>query len=251
MLCVEGLSFSYGRRRILKSVNLSVDQGLTCILGPNGSGKSTLLKCIAGILRPETGRVIVNRRDIAGLPRKEVSKLIAYSPQEFSSTFPYTVFQMVLMGRNPYINPIEGPGKKDEEATLQALRSLGLEKLKDRPFMELSGGEKRLVMIARAVAQAGGVFLFDEPTSFLDFRNKYEVMSVIKSLSEKKPVLVSLHDPNLALMYSERAFLLKKGEIMAGGRAEEVITSQNLSVLYDIPVEKVTAEIMVPSEVIP
>ncbi len=163
MLCVEGLSFSYGRRRILKSVNLSVDQGLTCILGPNGSGKSTLLKCIAGILRPETGRVIVNRRDIAGLPRKVVSKLIAYSPQEFSSTFPYTVFQMVLMGRNPYINPIEGPGKKDKEATLQALRSLGLEKLKDRPFMELSGGEKRLVMIARAVAQAGGVFLFDEP----------------------------------------------------------------------------------------
>ncbi|AEH25020.1 ABC transporter ATP-binding protein [Pyrococcus yayanosii] len=251
MLCVEGLSFSYGQRRVLKSVNLSVERGLTCLLGPNGAGKTTLLKCIAGILRPETGRVIVDGRDITGLPRREVSKLITYSPQEFSSTFPYTVFQMVLMGRNPYINPIEGPRKEDEEAALQALRTLGLEKLKNRPFTELSGGERRLVMIARAVAQGGRVLLFDEPTSFPDFKNKYEVMSIIKSLSEKKPVLVSLHDPNLALTYSERAFLLKNGKIIAGGRAEEVITPQNLSVLYDIPVERVTAEIMVPREVVP
>ena len=251
MLSVEGLSFSYGERDVLRGVDFSIERGLNCLLGPNGSGKSTLMKCIAGILRPREGKILVNGNDVTGLSQREISKLIAYSSQEFPKAFPYTVFEMVLMGRNPHIDPLEGPKEEDEKAAFEALKRLGLEDLAERPFTELSGGEKRLVMIARSIAQGGEVLLFDEPTSFLDFRNQHTVLSVISSLAEDRPVLVSLHDPNLALMFSQRAFLMKNGRIIGGGRAEEVITPENLSLLYEVPIEKRSVPLMVPKGVFP
>ncbi|WP_050003637.1 ABC transporter ATP-binding protein [Thermococcus eurythermalis] len=235
MLRVEGLSVSYGGKDVLKGVSLELKSGVGCLLGPNGAGKSTLMKCIAGILRPR-GRVILDDTDLLELPERERARLVSYSPQEFSVNFPYTVFEVVLMGRNPYVSPVTGPTTEDEKKALEALKALGIENLAERPFIELSGGQKRLAMIARSIAQDGRLFLFDEPTSFLDFRNQYLVLSAIRELGRKKLVLISLHDPNQAFAFCDVVFLLKDGSLMASGDPKIVMTSENLSELYGLPV---------------
>lgn len=146
------------------------------------------------------------------------------------------------MGRNPHIDPLSGPGKVDEEMAMKALRTLGLENLAERPFGELSGGQKRLVMIARTLAQGGELFLFDEPTSFLDFRNQHLVLSVIRKLSKERTVLVSLHDPNQALTFCDTVFLLKDGGIIASGEPAEVLNEENLMELYRMKVKRFKAD---------
>ncbi len=241
MLRVEGLSFFYDRREVLKGVSFELEGGVGCLLGPNGAGKSTLLKCIAGILNGK-GEITLDGTELSALSLREWARLVSYSPQEFSLTFPYTVFETVLMGRNPYIDPVRGPGKGDEEIARDTLRVLGLESLADRPFSGLSGGQKRLVMIARTLAQGGRLFLFDEPTSFLDFRNQHLVLSVIRKLSRDRTVLVSLHDPNQAMAFCDTVFLLKEGRIIARGRPGDVLTEEKLRELYGMRVKRLKAD---------
>lgn len=241
MLRVKGLSFSYDEREILRGISFELKSGVGCLLGPNGAGKSTLLKCIAGILKGK-GKITLDGIELSALSPGERAKLVSYSPQEFSLAFPYTVFETVLMGRNPYIDPIIGPGKEDEEIAMKALNALGLENLADRPFSELSGGQKRLVMIARTLAQGGRLFLFDEPTSFLDFRNQHLVLDTIRKLSGDRLVLVSLHDPNQALTFCDMVFLLKEGRIIARGRPADVLTEEKLMELYGMRVKRMKAD---------
>jgi len=166
MLKIKDLYFAYNSKDILKDINLQLDSGIGCLLGPNGAGKSTLLKCISGIIKPKRGEIYLNEKDIEKYDFKERAKFVSYAPQEFSVNFPYTVFEIVLMGRNPHINILEGPKKDDIEEAKRAISTLKLIPFKDTPFTSLSGGEKRLTLIARALSQNGQLMLFDEPTSF-------------------------------------------------------------------------------------
>jgi len=236
MLKIKDLYFAYNSKDILKDINLKLDSGIGCLLGPNGAGKSTLLKCISGIIKPKSGKIYLNEKDIEKYDFKERAKFVSYAPQEFSVNFPYTVFEMVLMGRNPHINTLEGPKKDDIEETKKAIETLKLSKFEDIPFTSLSGGEKRLTLIARALSQNGQLMLFDEPTSFLDFRNQLLVLTVINKIAKrfKKLVLISLHDPNLALSFCDKVFLLKNGIIIKNGDVNDVITEDNINILYSL-----------------
>ncbi|NJE62236.1 ABC transporter ATP-binding protein [Thermococcus sp. 21S7] len=238
MLKVEDLEFSYRNNSVLKGITFKLEKGVGCLLGPNGAGKSTLLKCIAGILSPRRGSIELDGIDMIRMDFKERARLVSYAPQEFSIAFPYTVFEVVLMGRNPHVNVFTGPDRNDERRAWKALRALGIEDLADRKFTSLSGGQKRLVIIARAVAQEGRLLIFDEPTSFLDFRNQLVVLSVIEKIARKlgKLILLSLHDPNLALIFCDEVFLMKGGQILAHGKAEEVITEETMNLLYGLRV---------------
>ncbi len=233
-LIVMGLRASYGKREVLHGVSFNLNSGVGCLLGPNGAGKSTLLKCLAGVMRPSAGGVRLQGVDLIRTEFKRRARLVSYVPQEINARFPYTTFDVVLMGRNPHVNVLIGPGREDEEATWRALELLGIAELADRPFTKLSGGQRRLVMVARAIAQGGRLMILDEPTSFLDFRNQFLVLSVVRKIAErfKKIVLLSLHDPNQAMRFCDVIFLLKGGKLIAGGTADEVLTVKNLNGLY-------------------
>ncbi len=236
MLKIKNLYFSYKKENVLKEINFELKEGIGCLLGPNGAGKSTLLKCISGILKPQKGAVILGNIDIESLDIKERAKFVSYAPQEFSVSFPYSVLEIVLMGRNPYVKVLEGPKDTDNEEAIKAIGTLQIESFQNTPFTSLSGGEKRLVLIARALAQDGKLMLFDEPTSFLDFRNQLLVLSVIERIARKfkKLVLVSLHDPNLALSFCDEIFLLKNGLLLKSGKVNDVINEENLDLLYSL-----------------
>lgn len=225
-------------------MSFSLSSGVGCLLGPNGAGKSTLLKCLAGVIKPSAGDASFYGFDLINSELKERARLVAYVPQEFSARFPYKVFDVVLMGRNPHVNVLIGPDGKDEEATWKALELLGIADLADRPFTKLSGGQRRLVMVARAIAQGGKLMILDEPTSFLDFKNQFLVLSVVRKIAErfKKIILLSLHDPNQAMRFCDVAFLLKGGKLIESGSVDEVLTVGTLDHLYDMRSRLVTAD---------
>jgi len=244
LLEVENLWFRYGNssrgKYVLKGISLRVNCCVACLLGPNGAGKTTLMKCVAGILKPERGRILLEGRNIIGMDCRSRAKLISYVPQEFTVRFPYTAFEVVLMGRNPYVNILQGPRAEDEAKTREALETLGAVHLARKPFTSLSGGEKRLILIARALAQDAKLLVLDEPTSFLDYRNKVIVLETLRKVSRRlgKPVLISLHDPNLALLFCDKVFLMREGNIVAEGRPDEVVTRDNIRRVYGINVRE-------------
>ncbi len=217
-------------------MSIEAKKGITAILGPNGAGKTTLLKCIVGILPLKRGKVCYGSLDLTSLPQVERAKILSYVPQELPRTFPYTVFEMVLMGRNPYVNLLKGPEKRDEEEVIKSLRALGIYSLKDRYYNSLSGGEKRLVLIARALAQGGKVLVMDEPTSFLDYGNQIKVMRLCQTISNslRRPILVSIHDPNLALRYCDYVYVMSNGEIVEEGSPEDAINPKTLHRVYGV-----------------
>ncbi len=253
MLVARDIWFRYRDKEVLKGVSLEHSCGIGCLLGPNGAGKTTLLRVITGVLQPQRGVVELNGTRITELGFIERAKLISYVPQEFTVKFPYNVIDIVLMGRNPYINPLRGPDKHDEEKAWKALETLGIEALAYKPFTYLSGGEKRLVLIARALAQESKLMLLDEPTSFLDFKNKHRILKLIRKIAREsgKTVLITLHDPNLAYMYCDKVFLMKEGRIYYSGIPKDTITAENISKIYGIPVRSIEIDgirIMLPLE---
>ena len=243
MLRIRQLAFRYHTEDVLKGIDLTLEQGVGCLLGPNGAGKSTLLKCISGILRPRRGEILLGGVDTVSLSYRERAKRIAYSPQEFALTFPYTALDVVVMGRNPHIG-LNGPRPEDEALALAALRAVDIEALQDAPFTSLSGGQKRLTLIARTLAQDGELLLFDEPTSFLDFRNQIVALSRIRRIADQtqKLVLLSLHDPNHAMTFCDVVYLMKEGVVVAWGEAERVLDERNLYELYGLNTDVVHHE---------
>ncbi len=244
MLEVKDLWFRYGapanKGYVLRGVSLRVDCCVACLLGPNGAGKTTLMKCVVGILKPERGCVMLEGQSITDMDCRSRARLVSYVPQEFTVKFPYTAFEVVLMGRNPYVNTLQGPRAEDEAKAREALKALGVEHLAEKPFTSLSGGEKRLILIARALAQDAKLLVLDEPTSFLDYRNKIVALETLRRVSRRfsKPALISLHDPNLALLFCDEVFLMKDGEIVAKGKPEEVVTRNNIRRVYGIKVRE-------------
>ncbi len=231
---VRGVSFRYGSITALDGVEMRVNGGeVVSLVGPNGSGKSTLLKCIDNILRPKSGVVLVDEKDISKLGLKDISKIMGYVPQTSVKTvFPFTVFDMVLMGRKPYIS--WKVGKRDREIVAETLAFLGLSELSLRYGSELSGGEQQKVLLARALAQEPQVLLLDEPTSNLDIRHQLEVLEAIGQMTKEKSlaVVMAIHDLNLAARFSDKMLMLKRGKVFSLGTPDEVLTRANIREVY-------------------
>ncbi len=250
-LSINKLSFNYTDVQILKEITLEVGLGeMLSIVGPNGSGKSTLLKCINRILKTKQKTVTIDNTDLNQLNIKELSKLMGYVPQSSSSTFPFTVFDVVMMGRKPYIH--WSVSDRDSEIVVNMLDFLGIGHLAMRHFNELSGGEQQKVIIARALAQQPKLMLLDEPTSSLDIKHQLEILCLLKSLSQSKErsVIVTLHDLNLASRFSDRMLMLKKGAIYAVGTPEEVLTEENIEAVYGIKA-KVSSSVIGKPQITP
>jgi iron complex transport system ATP-binding protein len=234
---VEGLEFSYGAFSLRVPSLVFAEGRLTALVGPNGAGKSTFLKCLASVIPPGRGTVFVDGRDVAGLAGRERARLVGYVPQEPASTFNYSVLDFVLTGRAAFIPVFSSPARRDDEAALEALRFVGLEDLGPRPVFELSSGERRLVLIARTLAQQSAVLLLDEPTTFLDPRHETEVMELVKrqAVERGKTVVVSLHALDMALKFADDMVFMKSGAVVAAGRPDDILDEALLRSVYDIP----------------
>ncbi|NLL05933.1 MAG: ABC transporter ATP-binding protein [Clostridiaceae bacterium] len=235
-LSVEGLSFDYPARSVIKNIRFSISKGdFLAVLGINGAGKSTLLKCINRILKPYAGEVYINDEDCFKLKGRQLAQKIAYVAQS-NLSIRIKVLDAVLLGRRPYIN--WDISNKDLEIAQKALEILGLQEYALRYLDELSGGEQQKVVIARALAQKTQILLLDEPTSSLDLKNQFEVAEIIKKIAEEQHIaaIVSMHDLNLAIRFANKFLLLKDGEVFAAGGIE-VITPENIESVYSVRVK--------------
>lgn len=238
MLSVENISFSYGEFSI-DGVKFLVEEGeILTLLGANGSGKTTILKCIYGLLKPHVGCVFIDGRDFHSLSLKERSKLIGYVPQMHTPPFSYTCLEVVVMGMAPRLKALERPGKEHYEKALEKLRILGMEDFKDRPYTELSGGQLQLILIARALVQEPKVLLLDEPTAHLDFKNQVMILEIVRKLSKNQGIsaILTLHDPNLASLYSDKIAVVKDGKIVEYGESKNVLRKDLLEDIYSMPI---------------
>ena len=238
-LALERVSFGYGSMPVLRSLSLQLPRGgMVGLLGPNGAGKSTLIRLASGALRPCEGAVRIYGRDIRDMAREEIARMLAVVPQDFSVQFRYTVRQLVDLGRTPHrgIWGVRRPG--DRDAVDAALMATGTLRLADRPYHDLSGGEKQRVMLALALAQETDILLLDEPTAHLDVRHQIELLSLLQRLNVERhlTVVAAIHDLNLAARFFPRLILLHQ-EIIRDGSPAYVLDDQLLSRVYQAPVQ--------------
>jgi iron complex transport system ATP-binding protein len=238
MLEARDLAYGYPGRTLGSNVRLILKQGeMLCLLGPNGSGKTTLFKTLLGLLPAKGGQVLLKGEDLSALPRAEVARRIAYVPQTHTAYFPYSVDEVVLMGRTAYIGPFSSPSSHDRVAAAAAMAVMGIGHLASRPYTEVSGGERQLALVARALAQAAPILVMDEPTSSLDFGNQVRVLERIRALKlEGRAIVLSTHDPAQAHALADRVALLDQGRIVALGPPDEVATGDSLGRLYGVRV---------------
>jgi iron complex transport system ATP-binding protein len=230
-LHIENLSAGYRDGLVLHELTLHVREGVICaVMGRNGSGKTTLLRCINGVLKPTQGIARAFGKDVARLSRMEVARLISLVPQSSPSAFPFSSVEMILMASASRIQPWSAPCQKEVAAAMEVLREVGIEHLARRPFNHLSGGERQLVMLSRALFQNAPIMLLDEPNSHLDFSNQHRMMEMMCAVVKKRGVtaVISLHDPNLTLQYCDRVVMLKKGRLIADGPTGTVMNEATL-----------------------
>lgn len=234
MLKTENLHFEYGGLKVLQDISFEVEKGQLCaVFGPNGTGKTTLLKCIARLLNYENGDVIVDNENINKMKEARIAKLIAYVPQEHKPPFPYLVKEVVLMGRTPHMGGTFGPSKKDIKAAINAIELIGIEHIADKPYTALSGGQRQLVLLARAFAQGTKILLLDEPTSNLDFQNQIKIWRIIKKLTKSGiTALTCTHDPNHVLWFCDKVIVLGNNGIVANGSPAKALTEETLNKIY-------------------
>lgn len=239
---VNNLSFSYGENHVLEDVSFAALYGdFVSVIGPNGAGKTTLFKCLLGLLNAESGTIQIDGKDISKFSMRELSKHIAYIPQSHNPVFNYSVLDMVLMGTTAQIGMGASPGKKQVEVAMDALCNLGIDNLKDRGYRFISGGERQLVLIARAIAQQAKIMIMDEPTASLDFGNSINVMKTIRKLADSGYLIIqSTHDPNQAYLYSTQIMAMSKGKIVAYGKQNEIMDSKILSEIFRTDVEMIS-----------
>lgn len=239
ILTVENVEFSYRRSKTLSNISFSVRKGEMCgLLGPNGSGKTTLLKCINRVLDNKTGKIAIHGRDVRKIPRQEIATLIAVVPQELNMVFSFTVLQTVLMAGSMRFG-ISGIAKKEDHLNaLGILEELNIEHLAERRYNELSGGEKQMVLLARALFQKAGILLLDEPTAHLDFKRQHVILELIKKITIEKNLttIMTLHDPNIAGRYCHRLIMLNNGCVCRQGLRDTVFHVESLESLYDMKI---------------
>ncbi|MCR4675830.1 MAG: ABC transporter ATP-binding protein [Sphaerochaetaceae bacterium] len=246
-LDVKNLSFSYGSKGpgVLKDVSFSASSGeIIVFLGPNGVGKSTLFRCILGFLRPDSGQVLIDGKSTLDYKRQELSRLLAYIPQSYSPAFNHSVLDSVLMGVTGQLGMFEMPGKDKEEKALSVMKELGIENLANRGSMKISGGERQLMLLARAIVQDASLLIMDEPAANLDFGNAFKVMKRVTELREKGyTMLISTHNPDHAYRYATRVIAMKDGKVIADGNPSVVLTGEIMKELYSIDVAVSTVNV--------
>lgn len=233
------LGFSYNETRVLNGIDLSISPGkMLGILGANGAGKSTLLKILCGVLKPKTGKALFKDKELSSMDRRDIAKCIAYIPQDPMFAFPFTVKEVVLMGRAPYIGRFEFEREKDREIAENALQAVGILHLKDRLINEISSGERQLASIARGLVQEPEIMILDEPATYLDVKHRTKIINILNELKEERgiSIIAATHDIFTSLFYFDEIVILKEGKVLAQGTTEMVINSELLSSAYEIPV---------------
>ena len=241
---IRRLGFSYGSTDVLRDITFTAADGdIAAVLGPNGVGKSTLFRCVLGFLAPSEGGILVNGKDMRTLDRRAAAREIAYIPQSCVPSFNYTLLEVVMMGLTNQIGVFDAPRPEHKTAALEAMESLGIAHLAHRESGRVSGGERQLALLSRAMVQNARVLVMDEPTANLDCGNSALVMERVSALAgEGFTVLFSTHDPNQAFSYATKVLALKDGGVMAVGAPETVLTQAVLSRLYGIPVARCEME---------
>ena len=234
---IDNLAFAYDSRVIFNDLSVSFPQGGFCsVLGPNGSGKTTLLKCIVGLLKPDRGVVTLHGKALSEYKMMDLAREIAYVPQYQDIVFDISVFDYVMLGRNPYQTPWEMQRAEDKEIVEAMLQKCNVWHYRDTLIQSLSGGERQRVMIARAMAQQTGIMLLDEPLSNIDVTHKFEIMDILQELNEERNVtlLIILHDLPIAKAYSKQVLLLKEGKMLHFGDKNAVLTEEDIRNCFDL-----------------
>lgn len=255
-LRVEGVSLGYNGHDVLSSVSICVRPGqMVGLIGPNGCGKSTLIRGISGVLALRSGQVIVDGLNIDAMRRCDLAKRLAVVPQTPILPVNFTAYEVISMGRTPYLGRFKDESKEDIAAICRALHETGTADIAERRIGELSGGERQRVTIARALAQEPHVMLLDEPTAHLDINYQIQILDLVRRLCHQKKlaVLTALHDLNLAAQYCDRIVLLRQGEVFKEGVPAEVITEDAIREVYGVsvcvsehPVNQLPATLVVP-----
>ena len=245
---LKGGRCGYGNHVVLDGVDLSVDSGeVVCILGSNGVGKSTLFKSMLGLIPLIKGSLTIHDESILNWSRKKIARYIGYVPQAMVPHFNYSVFDAVVMGRTAHLGSFSSPSERDEEISMDAICRLGIEGLIHKNLSEISGGEKQLVVLARALAQQPEILIMDEPTAALDFGNQQLVLEHIYNLSrDGLSIIMASHFPDHAFLYAHRSVLLKDGKIYSSGKSEEVITEKSLYDLYHVDAKIIESDLISP-----
>ncbi len=239
MLNVERLAIGYGGKAIVRDVSFTLAPGQSlCVLGANGSGKTTLFRTLLGLMPSLGGSISINGAELSALSRTDIARAIGYVPQAHATFFPFSVREIVLMGRAARIGVFDAPSAKDRDAAHAALDTLGLTSLADRAYTDISGGERQLALIARALAQDPQVLILDEPTANLDLGNQVRVLEQLLKLARSgRALMFASHDPDHAFACADRALVLHQGAVAALGAPQETLTPALLQSVYGVAVE--------------
>jgi iron complex transport system ATP-binding protein len=244
MLEVSDLAFGFPGRTIGRGISFALGAGeVMCVLGPNGGGKTTLFRTLLGLLEKHSGAITLQNESLENLSRAEIARRVGYVPQGHAAYFAFTVREFVLMGRTAHLGAFASPAANDFLVANRVLESLGIAALAERPVTEISGGERQLALVARALAQRPRLLVLDEPTAGLDFGNQVRVLERISNLSGKGiSILFSSHHPDHAFMCAGRALLLAEGRALEIGPPQEVIRADTLQRLYGVPAQVLATE---------
>lgn len=241
ILRIQNLTFSYtaDRPSAVNEVGFEILPGtVTAILGPNGAGKTTLLHLLLGLEHARSGTILLDNKFIQQYSRRSLSQWIGLVPQSENIHFEFTVLEYLLLGRAPYLGPLDQPGKEDIEIAFQSLAKVGIEDLAPRSVLALSGGEQQLVTLARALTQQPRILLLDEPTSHLDLNNRNTTLRILDQLrSNQTTIIFTTHDPEAAALIADHLVLMRSGQVLDAGLMEKTFTSEKLSQTYGMPVE--------------